>query len=244
MSRSVDTTRIFLWSGPRNISTTLMYSFAQRADTQVFDEPLYGYYLSNTKAKEYHPDAEIIKNSMECDGNKVVQQMLEFHEKPVAFFKNMTHHLLNLDLSFLNEGVNVILTRDPKEMIPSFDKVIKNPYMEDVGYAAQAELVDYFLNQGIKFFVLDSKKVMLNPQEQLIKACENISIPFSQNMLQWKKGARPEDGVWAKHWYKSIHNSIGFKKYEPKKEPFPKRLEPLLEFCMPIYKRLLEYAIK
>jgi len=240
MNRSAETTRIFLWSGPRNISTTLMYSFAQRPDTQVFDEPLYGYYLSNTKADEYHPDAELIKNSMECDGQKVISSMLNNEKKPVLFFKNMTHHLLNLDLGFLNEGVNVLLTRDPKEMIPSFDKVIKNSSMQDVGYAAQAELVDYFLNQDIKFFVLDSKKVLLNPEKQLKEVCNQIGIPFDPAMLHWKKGTRPEDGVWAKHWYKSIHNSTGFQEYEPKKEPFPKRLEPLLESCMPIYKRLLE----
>ena len=37
--------RLNIWSGPRNISTALMYSFAQRSDTQVIDEPLYGHYL-------------------------------------------------------------------------------------------------------------------------------------------------------------------------------------------------------
>ena len=37
--------KICLWSGPRNISTALMYSFAQRDDTRVVDEPLYGHYL-------------------------------------------------------------------------------------------------------------------------------------------------------------------------------------------------------
>ena len=33
---------ISLWSGPRSMSTALMYSFAQRSDTRVLDEPLYG----------------------------------------------------------------------------------------------------------------------------------------------------------------------------------------------------------
>ena len=36
---------ICLWSGPRNVSTALMYSFAQRSDTRVVDEPLYGHFL-------------------------------------------------------------------------------------------------------------------------------------------------------------------------------------------------------
>ena len=38
---------ICLWSCPRNISTALMYSFAQREDVQVFDEPLYAHYLKS-----------------------------------------------------------------------------------------------------------------------------------------------------------------------------------------------------
>ena len=85
-------TRIFLWSGPRNISTTLMYSFAQRRDTKVFDEPLYAHYLSQTTAKEYHPDSELIMNSQECNGLKVVQNMLGEDGAKVLFYKNMTHH--------------------------------------------------------------------------------------------------------------------------------------------------------
>ena len=42
------TKRICLWSSPRNISTAMMYSFAQRPDTIVFDEPLYAHYLRVT----------------------------------------------------------------------------------------------------------------------------------------------------------------------------------------------------
>ncbi len=97
------TTRIFLWSGPRNISTTLMYSFAQRKDTKVFDEPLYAFYLSQTDAKQYHPDSDLIINSMENNGEKVIDLMTCDHKVSVVFFKNMTHHLLNLNKDFLSE---------------------------------------------------------------------------------------------------------------------------------------------
>ncbi|MGK7368639.1 MAG: hypothetical protein ACNS64_00385, partial [Candidatus Halalkalibacterium sp. M3_1C_030] len=48
--------RINLCSGPRNISTALMYSFAQRSDTKVIDEPFYAYYLRKTGKK--HPGRE------------------------------------------------------------------------------------------------------------------------------------------------------------------------------------------
>ncbi len=80
------TKRICLWSGPRNISTALMYSFAQRPDTRVYDEPLYGYYLKTTNAKEYHPGAAEVVADMECDGQKVVEMMMATHEKPDLIF--------------------------------------------------------------------------------------------------------------------------------------------------------------
>tara|TARA_R110002124_G_scaffold255201_1_gene420890 strand:- start:23054 stop:23788 length:735 start_codon:yes stop_codon:yes gene_type:complete len=235
--------RICLWSGPRNISTALMYSFAQRADTQVFDEPLYGFYLSSTDAVDYHPGSDEIISSMECNGEKVIEMMMDSHEKPIVFFKNMTHHLLDLNRDFMKDVVNVILTRDPVEMLPSFDKVIENPSMKDVGYEDHLELLQYFEKKNIKPIVLDATIFLKNPERILKKLCQEISIPFEKSMLSWKKGARPEDGVWAKYWYGNIHKSTGFIVYKPKTDSFPKKLDNLLVQCLPIYKRLREKAL-
>lgn len=236
-------TRICLWSGPRNISTALMYSFAQRNDTMVFDEPLYGYYLTNSQANEYHPGASQIVESMECDGEKVIANMLNESRKPVLFFKNMTHHLLDIDKAFMKDMVNVILTRDPVEMIPSFAKVINHPTIYDIGYAQNSELLDYLEKNKIEPVVLDSKRILLNPKGVLKQLCLKANITFDEKMLQWKSGAKAEDGVWAKYWYDSVHKSKGFSKYIKKEEPFPNHLEPLLKECMPHYEKLLPYAI-
>jgi len=132
------TVRICLWSGPRNISTALMYSFAQREDTMVLDEPLYAHYLASSEKAlvDRHPVAQVVLDTMENDGAKVVDMMMGEFPSDVVFFKNMTHHLLDLDRSFMEGVVNVILTRDPVDMLPSFAKVIKDPTMADVGYKA------------------------------------------------------------------------------------------------------------
>ena len=45
--------KICLWSCPRNVSTALMYSFRERPDMEVFDEPLYAHYLNLTNLN--HP---------------------------------------------------------------------------------------------------------------------------------------------------------------------------------------------
>jgi len=236
--------RICLWSGPRNISTALMYSFAQRADTKVFDEPLYAYYLRHhPQAHTYHPGADIILETMENDGEKVVEKMLNNTDKKVLFFKHMTHHLLGLSRSFMKQTINVILTRNPKDMLPSFDKVINNPTLNDVGYALHVELIDYFKEHNIPFTVLDSKKVLLHPEMTLRKLCEFATIDFDKNMLSWQAQQLQEDGIWAKHWYSNVHKSTGFLKYKPKDSPFPKHLSLLLKECQPYYNQLLEYSI-
>lgn len=237
-------TRICLWSGPRNISTALMYSFAQRADTKVFDEPLYGHYLVNTNANEYHPGSDEIIATMECDGNKVIEMMMSYHSTPVVFFKNMTHHLLGLNKEFMHDVVNVILTRNPKEMIPSFDKVIENPSMKDIGYQDHADLLEYYEKVNITPVVIDATIFLKNPEQILKKLCEKISIPFSDSMLNWEIGARPEDGIWAKYWYDNIHKSTGFMKYQPNTDPFPENLNSLLKQAQPIYRKLKEKALQ
>lgn len=221
-----------------------MYAFAQRDDTKVFDEPLYAHYLKNhPEAHSYHPGADDILNTMENDGDKVVAAMLNTNEKPVVFFKHMTHHLLDLDREFMTDTINIILTRNPKEMLPSFDKVIANPTMDDVGYALHINLLNYFNTHKIPFAVLDSKSVLLNPEKILSKLCDFIEIPFDKKMLSWEPQQRLEDGVWAKYWYKSVHQSSGFMKYKPKDEVFPERLNTLLNECLTHYKTLLTYSI-
>lgn len=217
-----------------------MYSFAQRADTIVFDEPLYAYYLSNTVARKYHPDAELIINSMENNGEKVIDIMTGDHKASVVFFKNMTHHLLNLNKDFLSQGLNIILTRDPKEMLPSFHKVIPNPTLKDVGYQEHLDLIDQFEKRNAKYIVMDSKMILENPSSELKRLCHYADIPFTDEMLSWKSGARREDGPWAKHWYENIHRSTGFLEYRLKTENFPSELLPLLKECIPRYNRIIE----
>src|SRR5690606_14025780 len=134
--------RICLWSGPRNVSTALMYSFAQRADTRVFDEPLYAHYLARTPARAYHPGAEEVLAAMDHDGERVVREVILQQptadvggvEPKVLFFKHMTHHLVGLDLGFLEHTVNVLLTRDPRAMLASYARAVASPTLDDVGY--------------------------------------------------------------------------------------------------------------
>lgn len=236
--------RINLWSGPRNISTAMMYAFAQRKDTTVFDEPLYAHYLCNSLAFTYHPGSEEVLATQENDGVKVVEMMMGQHATPIAFFKQMAHHLVELEWKFLEDCTNIILTRDPKDMLPSYAQQVKTPSLYDVGYEVQLEILNYLTSKNLPVAILEAKEVLLNPRKVLTTLCEQIEIPFDDNMLQWQAGARPEDGSWAKYWYKSVHQSTEFAPYKPKTTPFPERLKPLLSECQPYYNQLYNLAIK
>src|SRR5262245_29116068 len=116
LTRSVK--RINVWSGPRNVSTALMYSFAQRSDTRVVDEPLYGHYLRVSGAP--HPGADEVMADMSTDAAQVIGEVIMGPcDRPVLFMKQMAHHLVDLDRSFLAKTINVLLIRDPVQMLPS-----------------------------------------------------------------------------------------------------------------------------
>ncbi len=235
--------RVCLWSGPRNISTALMYAFAQREDTRVVDEPLYGHYLRASGAD--HPLKIETMESMECDGEKVARGLiLGPCARPVLFMKQMTHHLIEMERGFLGSVVNVVLTRDPVDMLPSLEKALGEIALVDTGYRAQYELFEQLRALGQEPPVLEARELLLNPRGVLEQLCERLELPFDEGMLAWETGGRPEDGVWAAHWYANVHRSHGFQPYRPKTEPFPERLRALLDECRPYYEALYAHALK
>lgn len=235
--------RICLWSGPRNVSTALMYSFAQRSDTKVIDEPLYAHYLSVSGVD--HPGREEVLKHQLNDAQKVIDEViLADYKRPVLFIKNMAHHLTGLSTEFLQQLTNIFLIRDPEEMLPSLLHQIPEPVMRDTAYKHQWELFKNLRKEAGIPLILDSKELLLNPKDVLSKLCAQLSIPFDEGMLEWKAGPIPEDGVWARHWYHNVHASTGFNPYEPKQEKVPEHLELLLEECRVYYKKLHKHAIK
>ena len=62
-------------------------------------------------------------------------------------------------------------------------------------------------------------------------------------MLSWPAGPKPEDGVWAEHWYDGVHRSTGWQLWAPKDVELLPGLEPVLDAARPLYERLLPYRI-
>ena len=97
---------IFMWSGPRNLSTALMRSFENRDDTEVWDEPFYAYYLKETK-KNHPLKKEIIKKYETSIDNLIKLISVKSNSQNIVYQKHMTHHILEkTPLKWLKNGIN------------------------------------------------------------------------------------------------------------------------------------------
>jgi len=205
-----DPTRIAMWSGPRNLSTALMYAFAARGDCTVWDEPFYAAYLAATGID--HPMRAQTLAADETDAGLVAARCGAGCETPVAYCKHMTLHMIpKFDRSFMVSCQNVFLIRHPARVVASYAKKREGPTLMDIGFVQQAQLFDQVADRlGHAPLVIDSADIRANPQKSLMKLCEGLGIPFTDRMLQWQAGPKPYDGVWAPHWYGAVHASTGF----------------------------------
>ena len=238
--------RVAMWSGPRNISTAVMRAWENRGDTAVWDEPFYAFYLHATGID--HPlDAQVIAAG-ETDWRRVVERLTgdvpDGHR--VFFQKHMTHHLLpQIGRGWMDAVVNCFLIRDPREVLASYARMRSTVTVEDVGVLQQAAIFDFVeARRGDPPLVLDARDVLENPRGVLSALCAEVGVEFTERMLAWSPGPRASDGVWAPHWYHSVHRSSGFQPWAPKDDPLPEHLEALARECEPHYRRLWERRLQ
>jgi hypothetical protein len=233
------TTRVAMWSGPRNISTAMMRSFGSRPDTVAVDEPLYAYYLDATGID--HPGREQILASQPRRWDEVAAQLTgPVPGSPAVYYqKHMTHHLLpEVGRDWLGALTHAFLIRDPAHVVASYAKVRGEPTLDDLGYPQQLEIFRAFGGP-----VVDAADVLRDPAGTLDRLCGALGIGFDEAMLSWKPGPRAEDGVWAPHWYASVHASTGFAPYQPSPAVVPDRLRALVEAAQPYYDEMAAHRL-
>ena len=242
----MDSVRIAMWSGPRNISSAMMRSFENRPDTTVTDEPFYAYYLEKTGAK--HPlRKEIIQNS-ECNYDNIVTYLTGSipDKKKIWYQKHMAHHILSdMDLHWTGNVTNCFLIRHPKEVILSYEERFPIDSVDQLGYKQLCLLFEYLVKEtDARPPVLDSRDVLNHPREILKKLCDKIGISFMDQMLSWPAGRRESDGMWGQHWYKNVEHSTGFHKYQTKNKNIPDRLLSLYKECLSYFEILYLQRIR
>ena len=156
----------------------------------------------------------------------------------------MTQHIIDSNLTWINNLYNCFLIRDPKLVVSSFMKSWKDGEFEDIGFSQQYDIFNYVRNNlNSNPIVIDASKLRKNPREVLTKVCNLLDIDWNDSMLEWTSGIKDYDGVWASHWYPSVMKSTNFKPEAIKDINLSDNENRIVEKAMPIYEELYEYSI-
>jgi hypothetical protein len=236
---------IAMWSGPRNISTAMMYAFGNRSDCEAWDEPFYGFAL---KAGGHdHPMRQEIIGGMETDWNRLVENCTATSEKPLLYQKQMTHHMLEgYDRGFITMLSNAFLIRDPARVLASYAQKWADVDLRAIGFIQQSEIFDLVAQHlGRAPPVIDADDILEEPRTMLTRLCAALGIAFDEAMLSWPKGPKHFDGIWAPHWYNAAWKSEGFTQQRRAPLPeLPAQLASIADAARPYYDKLRQHALQ
>ena len=133
--------RIAMWSGPRNLSTAMMYAFGARDDCAVVDEPFYAAYLARTGLD--HPMRDEILATQPQDPARVVDALIGSIPagRPHFYQKHMTQHMIpGIPRDWMARVTNVFLIRHPARVVASFGAKYDNPTLADIQNVVSARI--------------------------------------------------------------------------------------------------------
>ena len=221
-----------------------MYSFAQRPDFGVVDEPLFAHFLKQTDAER--PSRAEVLASMHTERASILPT-LERSEAHV-FLKHMANHLEGWsEPEDFATHRHVLLTRHPRKVLKSYRAHIDAPTALDLCYHHQRAWLERCEAEEWPVAVLDSDRLVAAPEHSLRSLMEWLGLAFDSYMLEWPAGPREEDGPWAKYWYHRVHASTGWEK-APATEmdslpPVEERFLPLVAETEPLYELLRARAL-
>jgi Sulfotransferase domain len=235
---------VAMWSGPRNISTAMMYSFGNRKDCMVWDEPFYAFSLVNHGND--HPMREEIIAANESDWYRLVERCTTPASRPVFYQKHMTHHMLpGFDRAWIRQVSNAFLIRSPERVLASYARKWSDVSLRDIGFVEQAEIFDAVAQRsGNAPPVVDAEDILKNPRAVLSALCAALNIAFDEKMLAWPKGPKGFDGVWAPHWYNAVWESTGFAAPVENPIELPPALARIADQAQGPYQRLKSFSLK
>ncbi|WEN14023.1 hypothetical protein PY254_12340 [Rhodanobacter sp. AS-Z3] len=245
MNAARDGLRIAMWSGPRNISTAMMRAWENREDTVVIDEPFYAHYLISTGVA--HPGRDQVIAAQNNNASEVAAMLTGPipQGRAVWYQKHMTQHMLShMPLDWLDHVTHCFLIREPAAVVASFTIQRPEAAAWELGFEQQARLFDHVCDRlGSTPPVIDASDVLENPAGTLRALCASLGVPFSPRMLQWPRGPRASDGVWAPHWYAAVENSTGFASHQARQPRLSAFQRGLVEQCQAYYDRLSPHRL-
>jgi hypothetical protein len=237
---------IYLLTGPQNLSTTLMYSFNQRPDTTVIDEPFYGIQLKQIGKRRPFYDEIMLK--MECDDADKVHDDIEQKEKIKGnvFVKNMANTVQYMNENRLLKYHHILLICDPAETIVSHIKIDPSITSEDLCLEHQVKMYDW-LKQKTKEdpIVIDCNELRQDSIVVMKQMCRKLNLPFTDEMLSWPAGPKSIDGLWTEASYTEVHASTGFRTPSTvivTRHDIPSNLVRVYDDVLPYYQKLLSHC--
>ncbi len=227
--------KIAMWSGPRNLSTAMMYSFGNRPDFQAWDEPFYAPYLKATGID--HPLRDEVLNVHDTDPQSVANNISAATGN--LYMKHMGFQMEpDFPMDWAVECVNVHLIRHPARVVASYTAKRENPTLRDIGFEQQVDVFNQLPGP-----VIDSADLRRDPEGALKKLCAEIGLSFDPAMMNWAAGPKPFDGAWAPHWYNAVHKSTGFAGEEGPLPEVSGEAAELVQAALPFYRDLVEKAL-
>ena len=233
------TVRVAMWSGPRNISTAMMRAWENRPDTVVVDEPLYAAYLARTGID--HPGRDEVLAAQPTRAEEIQANLTAPLPAGIGvhYAKHMSHHLdPDEDLTWTLAFRNVLLVRDPAEVVASYVRSRESCEPEDIGLLQQERLAAFWDGRAATAPVIDAGDFLGDPEGYLRWICDWLGIGFTPAMLSWPAGPRDSDGVWAPYWYDAVLASTGFEPRRPRDVGLSPHDAAVAEACRPAYDAL------
>jgi hypothetical protein len=143
-----------------------------------------------------------------------------------------------MDLRWTLDFRNVLLIRDPFEVVDSYVRARQACEPNDIGLPQQGWLIELWDREQLEVPIIDAGDFLRTPEAHLRWLCDWLEIPFTDRMLSWPPGPRPSDGVWAPHWYASVWASTGFEPWRPRETNLSAHDAAVAEACRPIYEAL------
>jgi Sulfotransferase domain len=165
--------------------------------------------------------------------------------RTVHYAKHMAHHLdLTADAGWTDGFRNVLLVRDPGEVVASYVRSREACEPDDIGLLQEEWLLRRWEALGHEVPVIDSADFLRDPEGHLRWLCDWLGIDFTERMLSWPPGPRESDGVWAPHWYDAVLASTGFEPYRPREVRLSDHDAAVAEACRPAYEAMRERRIR
>ena len=165
--------------------------------------------------------------------------------RSVHYAKHMAHHLdLEAEADWTDDFRNVLLIRDPREVVASYVRSREACEADDIGLLQEQWLLDRWDALGADVPVIDSADFLRDPETHLRWLCDWLGIPFTDRMLSWPPGPRESDGVWAPYWYDAVLASTGFEPRQAREVSLSDHDAAVAEACRSAYEAMRERRVR